>query len=498
MAQVRSAVEVERKYDVDATAEPPALATFSSDAQEPIELRADYYDTRRGDLARRRITLRRREGGHDAGWHLKLPGEEGRTEVTVPLADELPAELADHIHGVVRGRRLWPVARVITLRAPRILRTEDGRAVAEFVDDLVEAVQVSGRVRRRWREWEVELLPGAADSREERTRILDAIEADLLRVGAAPASAVSKLARATGRQRLGAALPGPTRTALGAILPSAAALVDSCVRHDPGARSDESDAVHRYRVDVRRIRSLLAATRDVLDPAVTEPLRRRLHRLQTQLEPARDTEVRKSSAAALRERGIRDPHDLLGRYAVARADADHAEAIAALRVYLDSRGYFRMLDELDLLIARPPLGRRALRRATTVLRKDLARQARRAARRLDAAAGHDLSALHEGRKAVRRVRYLAEALTRGDGATLGAAASRLGAAAKALQDDLGDARDAELHAQWLDGLAAAAEAEGFDPAALHDAARSEREAAAALLAGVPDARRTFEAARLEL
>ncbi|MBI5161720.1 MAG: CYTH and CHAD domain-containing protein [Micrococcales bacterium] len=498
MAELRSAVEVERKYDVAAGTVAPTLSAFSSEPSEPVELRAVYYDTRRGDLARRRITLRRREGGHDSGWHLKLPGAEGRTELTAALADELPPEIADRVRVILRGRRVWPTARISTTRTPRIVRDAGGRAVAEFVDDLVEAVQVSGRVLRRWREWEVELLPDAAESPEDRGRILDAIEEELLRAGAAPASAASKYARATGRDRLGRAVPGPTRTALGALLPPLTALVDSCVRRDPGARADEPDAVHRYRVEVRRIRSLLAATRDVLDPAVTEPLRRRLHRLQTELEPARDSEVRRVRAAALRDRGIPDPHDLFGRYVLARAEADHAVAVAALRTYLDSRGYFRLLDELDLLIARPPLGPRALRRSTTVLRRDLARQARRAARRLDAAAQDDLDALHEGRKAVRRVRYLAEALTSGADAILGDPVSRLGTAAKALQDDLGDARDAELHAERLEELAAEAEADGLDPTALRDAARAERKTAVDLLARVPEARRAFEAARGEL
>ena len=40
----------------------------------PVQaLDAVYFDTPGKDLARNRITLRRRTGGPDAGWHLKLP-----------------------------------------------------------------------------------------------------------------------------------------------------------------------------------------------------------------------------------------------------------------------------------------------------------------------------------------------------------------------------------------------------------------------------------------
>jgi hypothetical protein len=53
-----------------------------------------------------------------------------------------------------------------------------------------------------WREWECELLDGAPEEEEERLGLLDRIEGLLLSAGAEPASAVSKLARATGRNSL--------------------------------------------------------------------------------------------------------------------------------------------------------------------------------------------------------------------------------------------------------------------------------------------------------
>ncbi|MFP3702171.1 CYTH domain-containing protein, partial [Burkholderia sp. SIMBA_013] len=70
-------METERKFDVDAATPLPALGKI--DGVERVgdpaihTLEAIYFDTRDMALARRRITLRRRTGGPDAGWHLKLP-----------------------------------------------------------------------------------------------------------------------------------------------------------------------------------------------------------------------------------------------------------------------------------------------------------------------------------------------------------------------------------------------------------------------------------------
>ncbi|MGW2546847.1 CYTH domain-containing protein [Kitasatospora sp. NPDC001574] len=54
---------------------------------EPHDLDAVYYDTPDLRLLRRRITLRRRAGGQDAGWHLKLPRDgDTREEIAEPGA----------------------------------------------------------------------------------------------------------------------------------------------------------------------------------------------------------------------------------------------------------------------------------------------------------------------------------------------------------------------------------------------------------------------------
>src|SRR5215813_13003121 len=77
--------ETERKYEAPQEAALPDLADLpdvagESDPEEQT-LRAEYYDTDALRLLRHGITLRRRTGGSDAGWHLKLPlGGDGMSE----------------------------------------------------------------------------------------------------------------------------------------------------------------------------------------------------------------------------------------------------------------------------------------------------------------------------------------------------------------------------------------------------------------------------------
>ena len=89
--------EVERKYDAAAggTAALDAVETMTGTAgvaavsqQGEQLLDAVYYDTADLRLIGAGITLRRRTGGEDAGWHLKLPaGADTRDEIRLPLAE---------------------------------------------------------------------------------------------------------------------------------------------------------------------------------------------------------------------------------------------------------------------------------------------------------------------------------------------------------------------------------------------------------------------------
>lgn len=206
-----SHVEIERKYDVEEPTAVPDLVGAGTiavvDAVEIIELDALYFDTDAFDLARNRTALRKRTGGSDAGWHIKSKklGDEGRTELHWPLdvdeaaaVDTVPPVVEVQVGQLVSGGRLHPVARIRNHRENRRLLDAAGYPVAELSDDHVTAENLNDGTRRSWREWEVELLAAAPDTRSKRTALLEAIEAILLEAGARPSRSSSKLARALG------------------------------------------------------------------------------------------------------------------------------------------------------------------------------------------------------------------------------------------------------------------------------------------------------------
>jgi len=201
---------------------------------------------------------------------------------------------------------------------------------------------------------------------------------------------------------------------------------------------DEDDAVHQMRVTVRRLRSVLATYRPLLETEQTEPLRAELKWLAALLGDVRDAEV-------LRKR--------LTRWAAKHGPGP--TGVDALRAALADRqaqGRARLLPELDsdryrALIAAladgPPWsesdpGKKALR-------KRLRRSWRRLVAAVDAAdeaadADERRRRLHEVRKKAKRVRYAAESL----GAVFGNDAERLAEAAKSVQSTLGDLNDAAV------------------------------------------------------
>jgi inorganic triphosphatase YgiF len=213
MAQ-HSQTEIERKYDVDADVRPPLLvgagAVAMESAPDTFELVATYFDTAELTLARAHVAVRMRRGGHDQGWHVKLPAEEGRTELHWPLAagdddpatplEALvpPAELLASLAERTGGAPLVPIARVTNIRTTVVLQDAAGFDLAELSDDHVTAENLRDGSVRSWREWEFELLSGAPDTRAARTALLDDVEKRLLAAGAVPSSSASKLQRALG------------------------------------------------------------------------------------------------------------------------------------------------------------------------------------------------------------------------------------------------------------------------------------------------------------
>jgi inorganic triphosphatase YgiF len=194
-------LEIERKFDVSTGFTVPDLTAVPGCAAvgEPVRhhLSATYYDTPGNRLAASKITLRRRTGGTDEGWHLKLPaGQDARREIHAPLAagDEarVPEELASQVAEVTGGLPLAPIASLHTERTVLTLLHATGRVLAEVADDLVTARREGAAGESlRWREVEVEVPEDSADTR----LVLEGTARLLLAAGAAPAASGSKLAR---------------------------------------------------------------------------------------------------------------------------------------------------------------------------------------------------------------------------------------------------------------------------------------------------------------
>jgi inorganic triphosphatase YgiF len=158
-------------------------------------LTASYFDTGDLRLAEAKITLRRRTGGTDAGWHLKLPKSAGtRREMQLPLGDSataVPAQLRSLVSDQVGDEPLRVVAVLETRRTVRNITGPDGQILAEVADDLVTG-RVPGREPDSWREIEVELVSGGPEA-------LAAARSRLTAAGARPSDAPSKLARVLSR-----------------------------------------------------------------------------------------------------------------------------------------------------------------------------------------------------------------------------------------------------------------------------------------------------------
>ncbi|KIF05124.1 metal-binding protein, partial [Streptomyces sp. RSD-27] len=151
-------------------------------------LDAVYYDTPDRALAADGITLRRRTGGEDAGWHLKLPVAPGvRDEVRSPLSDTLPPDLAALVRSRTRRSRLEPQVRLRSDRHTRDLLDADGHLLAQLCTDSVRAER--GRAATAWTEVEVELADDGAPA------LLDAVQERFAAAGLRPSDAPSKLAR---------------------------------------------------------------------------------------------------------------------------------------------------------------------------------------------------------------------------------------------------------------------------------------------------------------
>lgn len=470
---VSQQTEIEKKYDVgEDTAVPPLEGlpgVTRAGLPHTAVLEAVYFDTKRHTLASHRITLRRRTGGTDAGWHLKLPPLEAaasgaepqqRRELHAPLGqpDVVPDSLLDHLQAYLRGAEVAPVVRLETSRTTYALYGEDGVHLADLADDRVTAERLQsgqkgaagGGEKQHWREWELELVHGDPG-------LFGPAEELLVQAGARPAGHASKLARALGGTA--GALAGPPLNgstpalAAGKKAPAAAVVtayltgqIGEILAQDPGVRVEEPEAVHNMRSAVRRVRSVLAAYRKLYAAAPVRQLRGELKWLGQLLGGPRDAEVLLDRLRGHLDglppgEGVEDVRSKVEH----KVGGAYDDGYRQLQEVLRSDRYFRLLDDLEAFRDKPPVLAEVVVPGRRVAAKAVAKAARRLRRSHKAAArsrrgtAHE-TALHQVRKDAKKLRHVAESAA----LVYGKRAGKVAKAAHRQQKILGDFHDAVI------------------------------------------------------
>lgn len=418
--------EIETKYEVDAATAAPSLAAVpgvdSTTTDEVFHLVAVYYDTEALDLSANRITLRRRTGGKDDGWHLKLPDGADRREVTAPLGDEpdgaaaeVPAELTERVRAVVRGRTLAPIAIVENERHTTYCHAVDGELLGEFVDDHVHSISLlPDGAEKNWREWEFE-VPDTPLGRKTAT----AVDKTLRAAGGGRPDAASKLARAIDSDPARGTVELPkkaSRATAGQLLTAAlGAYRDKLLREDPRVRARGDDSVHQMRIATRQLRSVLTEFSGFFEGPSRAALSSELKLLASILGAVRDAEV-------LAQRFEAFDGDLAGAGAALaqRQRAAEARGWSRVGIALRSDRYFVLLDAIDAFIADPPLRERADQPAVKSLAPLLDKRIRSFARQsagllaLPTCTDEDVHAVRKHAKRLRYASAVVDPVVRGD------------------------------------------------------------------------------------
>ena len=477
---VRAHVERERKYDVPESAEVPADFGESGLRLGPareLSLHAVYFDTPGLDLVRNGVSLRRRQGGDDEGWHVKVPhGKGAKLELHHPLGpagQAVPRAVRNLLLAYVRDQPLDAVATISTTRTVHPLVAQ-GEPVALLCADLVLAHE-TGRERsgHAWQEWELELVEG------QPTSILDDLEPILLEAGARRSAESSKLHRVLGadlespweasRER---ARAGDARAALQVRIAEQTRRVRE---NDVAFRGDAADSVHKLRIAARRLRSALTTGKQLFDHPPDE-LRAELRWFGQQLGPARDAQVLRER---LRAAVDTEPDELVLGPVRRRLDLElnrHGrESVTKVVEVLGSERYFDLLRALDSAVAElGGAGDGPVEVGVADLVRRDAKKLRKAVRAIERAEpeGRD-QALHDARKKAKRLRYAAELASVADARR----AARLAKRAKAVQSALGEHQDSVVARRVLRDIGVAAFLDGENGFTFGLLAGSERVAA---------------------
>ncbi|GAC1611113.1 MAG: CYTH and CHAD domain-containing protein [Mycobacteriales bacterium] len=458
-------LELELKLRVGATFAVPDVGGIAGAATATPAVRqqltADYFDADDLRLARDGITLRRRAGGTDDGWHLKLPlgndakdGTLARHELQLPLlaTDTVPARFRELLTARLRGTDCRCVATLETDRSVQRLLASDGAELAELTDDRV-TVRDRGGVVVQFRELEVEDRGGGRP-------LLAALRAALIAAGAVPGKPTAKLVYALGPAAQAppdVPPPEPVRRrdpAARLVLATLRRHVRALLAYDVAVRRHQPDSIHQLRVTCRRLRSDLRTFRPLLDRGQADLLRAELQWFSAVLGGARDAEVLaerlvglvatlpEDAARSATERFVRS--EMTGR--MAAAETAVAEALTGDR-------YLALVQALVEAAANP----HTTDAAVVPCRVALPPLVSAAWRRLDRAAALALppgaanADLHLARIEAKRARYATEAVV----AVYGKPARRLAGYAEKVQTRLGEQHDAIVAAEVIRDLAAA-------------------------------------------
>jgi CHAD domain-containing protein len=377
-----------------------------------------YHDTPRLRLARHGVTLRHRVEAGTGAWQLRVPHGSVPIELGEPGPPARPPRaMLDLLPAYLRGDDLVRVARL------RVRRRRVRVVGAELAEDAV-AVFAGPRIVERFRE--VTVAPTDGDE-----AALDRVVEGLRRAGAEPAPAASALHRAL-RIEDPPLRAGEGATPLEVVKEALGEQYARLLAHDPGTRlgADPED-LHQMRVATRRARAFLRAARPLLDREWASALRTELGWLGSALGPARDLDVLLEHIRAdVSEVGIDESAAVSLLEALG---AEHAAARGEAVSALSDPRYFGLLDRLEVA---DPVGDPDAEATLAGLWRAELERTRRRFRKLGAGSADD--ELHAARIQVKRVRYAAELAE----SELGKRGRRFVAAAKELQDVLGEHQDA--------------------------------------------------------
>ncbi len=406
---------------------------------EPIESRvfiSTYFDTADRRLLRRGVTLRRRVEHGRSQWQLKLPEENGRLEIEADGGPVPPIEIYELLTAYLGGRKLGPAATTRTRRQG--VRVRNGHGEAEVSADRVAILEGEHEVDV-FDELEVGLVDGD-------DALLDALERHLHEAGASSLDSDVELERALGSvPPIAEVRPAHDAPPLEHLLFQTRTQYEAIIRNDPGVRlAIDPEAVHDMRVATRRLRAMLRAAADMLEPEWSEPLRGELKWLAGELGPLRDADVFLEYLRA-ETSGFGEEDRTGARRLVELVEEDrraaHARAIAALR----GERYLALLQELERA-ARAPQVRSADVALEGIARAEF-RKLRKAARRISAdSSDHQVHALRIRGKRARYAAELAET-------AVGEPARDFLRHAKRFQDVVGEHQDAVVAEEHLRQLA---------------------------------------------